>query len=110
MLCADLTGCLLGEFHAPAGLRGSAAGTKTLAKRMANNARLTHEKLITKKIQRDYFKFFTCGIKRSDFFSLGNMFLGIDTCRERELEIKNVEVSTGVSRSTFFFLNVAQQL
>lgn len=68
MLCADLTGCLLGEFHAPAGLRGSVAGTETLAQRMANNAKLTHEELIIKKIQRDDFKFFTCGIKRSDFF------------------------------------------
>lgn len=50
-MCADLTGCSLGAFHSPAGLGGSAAGKEMLAQRIADSAKLTHEKRIIKKIR-----------------------------------------------------------
>lgn len=51
MACADLNGHLLGAFHTPARLGGSAAGEKALAQKIVDNTKLTHEKQIIKNFR-----------------------------------------------------------
>jgi len=61
---------------------GSAAGEEALAQRIADNAKLTHEKQIIKIFRNMTVNSFLLG--RRVFFLLENIYLSIETFRERD--------------------------
>lgn len=63
MACADLNGHLLGAFHTPAGPGGSAVGEEALTQRIADNAKLTHEKWIIKNYRNVIASSFSLGTR-----------------------------------------------
>lgn len=80
-----LVGCIPHSSWAP----GSAAGEEALAQRIADNAKLTHEKRIIKKFRNMTANSFALGTRGG--FLLENVYLSIETCRERESELKKLK-------------------